>query len=187
MTRDNIRRLRPDCVIAANKRMAQDLMNITRARCIYHHARLDAKPLELGRTLYYDGCEKHASYWLDVIRAVAVNYGWNVKCGKPENGAGGLLALRDYNTGLWLANRWKSNVKAANAIAYGLPLLGQPETGYLETLPDGWAVYFQNDSEARAAVARFCQNPVNVRGMNAEKYTAERAANDYEKLFEDLL
>lgn len=186
MTKPFLRKLKPDHVICANKRMERDLADLINTRCIYHHARLDARHVELGQTFYYDGCEKHALRWLDVIRKAAAPHGWEVKCGAPRNGAGALLAVRDYNSGQWIAHRWKSNVKASNAIMHGLPLLGQPENGYMETLPDEWGVYFQTDCEAREVIGRFCNNPIIVRGREAPRYTVQKAADDYEAFLKEI-
>lgn len=187
MIKPYLRKLRPDHVICANKRMERDVADLLNTRCIYHHARLDARHVELGQTIYYDGCEKHAVKWLQTVREAAAPYGWDVKFGAPKNGAGALLAVRDCNHGTWIAHRWKSNVKAANAIMHGLPLLGNPENGYLETMPDGWADYFQTECEAREVISRFCQHPIIVRGKSAPRYTVQKAADDYEAFFKEIV
>lgn len=186
LAKPQLTRLKPDYIIAANKQMMRDLDDLAPAHCIYHHSRLDARHVALGKTFYYDGCAKHAQRWLSVITPVAKAHGWDVKEGAPQDGAGALLALRHYNSGQWLAHRWKSNVKAANAIMYGLPLLGMPENGYLETLPQGWGVYFKTDQEAKEAIGRFCANPTIVRGMPAHQYTLENAALEYERFFKAI-
>lgn len=128
-------RIRPDAVICANQQMAEDFRQFTpHARHIYHHARLDAAPLPFGKVAWYDGCEKHAEQMLIEAEEALRDKGWQLAIGKPEGKAGMLLGFRDQNQGTWLADRWKSNVKAANAIAYNLPLVAGDENGYTETI-----------------------------------------------------
>lgn len=180
------RRLKLAGIIAANRQMASDLIGVAPlVECIYHHARLDARPLPLGNVIYYDGCEKHARSWLPLVAAQLDRHGWQLAEGKPLAGAGGLLAARDESAGSWIARRWKSQVKGANALAYGLPLLAQRENGYREFMPEGTAVWFDTDCEFKEAIGRFCAAPPYIRPC--KPFTLLDAAKEYAAFFDRLL
>src|SRR5690606_34938002 len=104
----------------------------------------DASPLSFGEIVYYDGSEKHSSMWIRVIQEELAKKGWFLRIGKPDRIGAALLACRDHNPASWLSRRWKSNVKAANAIAYRLILIAQPENGYIETMPEEIPLWFES-------------------------------------------
>lgn len=130
---------RPDIdlagLICANRTMAEDCYGITPSTTwIYHQARLDAAPLPFGKVAYYDGAVKHATEGLTKAAVILGRKGWELRVGKPEGKAGIMLAIRDESCRSYLAWRWKSNVKAANALACRLPIFSTHERGALETL-----------------------------------------------------
>lgn len=191
MAADYIRMVRPRGLIAANKAMANDLRMMAPAVThIYHHARLTAAPITgAGRTVvFYDGDLKHAQQIMHAAARFLKPHGWTLETGAPDHRAAALLAGRDHDQRQWLARRWKSNVKAANAIAYGLPVLAHPEQGALETLPEQLAIWFDGDIELKEAIDRLCTNttPLPPSAEEVAATTLQAAAQAYEQFFETL-
>jgi hypothetical protein len=192
LARATCKLLRPTAIIAANRQMALDLHGLTKQVAhIYHHARLDAAPLQYAEVAYYDGSLKHAERWAGVIQAEFQKRGWFFVNSKPDRVGGVIVAVRDDTPASWISRRWKSNVKAANAMAYGALFMAQPEHGYIETM-GGSAVYFSSDADIREAVrlatSRMLFDVVReeYKKMDSAPYTLAGAAAEYQRFFEGL-
>lgn len=177
LAKNQIAKIQPDAIIAANECMANDLRSCApTVQHIYHHYRLDAAPVKGGDVIYYDGSIKHAEGWLKKLQKIA-----KVKIGVPQDDALALFSARDGQA--WLPNRWKSNVKAANAIGYGLPLITHPDNGAMETEVEGF--FFSNESELHDAVNQ--TKKVGYSDFVREKYSLASAGKNYERFFHALL
>lgn len=150
-------RVRPELVLAATKAMAADIQTFGfRAICVPHHhrptARNEIRP-EV-RTLVYDGGLQQLGAWAPVLADICNGRGWRLLAGQlsAEEYAQAdiVLALRD---GAGYAPRhWKSGVKLANAQAAGIPFIGSPEQGYLETRVPGCERFVRDDKELLTAL-----------------------------------
>lgn len=183
-------KLNPDGIICANKQMAYDFKGMAEhVTHIYHHARLDAKPLPFAPIAWYDGCVKHAEESLQEIEIEGLKYGWKLAVGKPEGEGGMYIGVRDKSPGSWLAQRWKSNVKAANAISYKMPLLAQWENGYMETMGIDTPCYqIVGDSLAEAAKrARNVKPGTAYKEFDGSEYLLTDISKQYNSFFESVL
>lgn len=191
LAKPHIEALQPRAIIAANRTMAIDLMGRADVvACIHHHYRLDAVPVS-GDVLTYDGAQSYLGGWASEAAANMREIGWGFRLGQPDAFTGALFAVRGGEHGSWLAQRWKSNVKAANAIGYGVPLLAWPEHAYLETLPDTLGLWFDSAESLTIAAHQLRHEAVRRRAAeSAEKlrpmFSVQAAAAEYEALFRRL-
>lgn len=176
LAKKHISKIQPQALICANKQMAADLSGCAPiVTHIYHHCRLSAKPSRGSKYIYYDGYDKYLTPWLNDIKKAAERNSYQLRIGIPEQGTAALISCRDQ----WLSMRWKSNVKAANAAAYGVPLISRRENGVLETEPD--SLFYDDSDGLHEAIAKIKNaNPAS------NLITVEDTAIDYADLF-DLL
>lgn len=182
ITQPHIDKLKPSVILCANQQMADDLGGV----CIYHHARINAV-VGFGKDIVYDGHPRYA----DGLTVNACKIGWRYRAGWPDKDTGALLSVRMGKDGGWLARRWKSNVKAANAIACGVPFIAEPDQAYLETVPDNMALWFETQEEldekiVRLADQRFIQGARRAADTEHHKTTIRQAVSEYQKLFRQL-
>lgn len=178
----HIERLAPALIIGANKQMADDLGGA----CIYHHARLDAVR-GAGKEITYDG---HARY-IEGLHVPFAKVGWTFKAGQPSKETGAILSARCGADGGWLARRWKSNVKAANAIACGVPFISEPDQAYLETVPSEMALWFETQEELNGKIEQlvtpsFLQGAKDAALQVSNTTTLAYAVNQYREVFKSL-
>jgi len=134
-----LKRIRPRLVLASTKRMAADIKAFGfDAVCVYHHAR-PTKLREISdkvRVVGYDGSSLQLGQWADIVRAQCAKRGWDfVTDGSRYAEFDIAIGLRGHQG--YAPRHWKSNVKLANAQAAGIPFIGSPESGYLETRVPG--------------------------------------------------
>lgn len=183
----------PSAIIAANKKMAEDMRGLVPSvTYIYHHARTDAKLLKFAKIAYYDGAIKHAEKVLPEVETELRRHGWELRIGKPEEKGGALIGLRDQGLNWGIAARYKSNVKAANAIAYGLRFIARPESGYVETIgaiKSGSPIWVNAVHNVEAAIAQLCEENLYEDYSTAAiaSVTLEYAAARYQEFFTSLL
>jgi len=178
----HIERLAPVLIIGANKQMADDLGGI----CIYHHARLGAVRGQ-GKEITYDG---HPRY-IDGLRVPFQKIGWSFRMGAPWKETGAILSARRGGDGGWLARRWKSNVKAANAIACGVPFIAEPDQAYLETVPSEMALWFEKQEDLNSKIdllvtPSFLQGARDAALHHRHTATLAHAVNHYREVFKAL-
>lgn len=182
LTAPHIEKLRPAVILCANKQMADDLGGV----CIYHHSRTNAV-LGFGKEIVYDGHPR----FIGKVGIPAHKIGWSFRVGVPDKNTGALISVRTGKDGGWLARRWKSNVKAANAIACGVPFIAEPDQAYLETVPQQMALWFQTQEELnekikRLADPRFIQEARRAADQVHHTATLRHAVAEYRKLFGQL-
>lgn len=136
--REHLKRLRPDAVIWPNRTMQEDAGDRGDAgRVVYHHARpgIEVNPIrERLQVLGYEGHPRYvANIWPALTRECAARGIQAVMNPKRLADLDVVLAWRDSDWRSYASDRWKSNVKLANAHASGTPFIGNPEAGYLET------------------------------------------------------
>lgn len=184
--------LRPRAIIAATQAMAEDLRGFAeQVVCIYHHARLNTIIRPPGNVLHYDGMARYLGGWGALAELATMRIGWRFDIAPPDVDAGALLAVRDGAHGSWLARRWKSNVKAVNAIALGLPFIAWPDAAYLETVPEGLGLWFTNETEFYEQVQMLKRAEIFSRASAAaekvrEDFSLPAIVNRYENLLASL-
>jgi len=128
-------RIKPDAVIAATARMAEDLRPFgLPVLWLKHHHRPHIRRNPIRENIQVVGYEGSASYitkWREAIRNACERIGASFVV-NPDTLADCdvVLALRDAKG--YPARNWKSNVKLANAHASGTPWIGCTESGYTE-------------------------------------------------------
>lgn len=188
-----IERLRPKAIIATNKIMAQDLWDLADiVEHIYHHADPFLSYREHGgKTLVYEGAERYLGKWRALAEQYTAEIGWSFRVGPPNEDMGAMLAVRDGDHGSWLARRWKSNVKAANAIVAGVPLIAWPEHSYEETIPWGHTHWFTDEVTFRGSIKWLANQilPPHARPLQefGDLYRIENSVLAYNRLFEKVL
>lgn len=137
--RSELTRIRPSLVLASTRKMSADIAEMGfEAVAIYHHSRAAPRReiSERIKVVGYDGSVVQLGSWADVVRAQCAKRGWEfVVDGSRYNEFDIVLGLRGYDG--YAPRAWKSNVKLANAQAAGIPFVGSPEAGYLETRVPG--------------------------------------------------
>jgi hypothetical protein len=120
--------------IAATGKMREDLGATWNLR---HHYRPDCQPNQLNamvKSVGYEGSPRYIEAWLPEILAQCKKRGWSFLL-NPTNlsHCDAVLAVRGGEWRGYTTDHWKSNVKLANAIGYGIPMVGLVEAGYAET------------------------------------------------------
>jgi len=146
--------IRPLAIVAATKRMADDLHSVKDAvLALPHHARPGLRALPVRdqvKRLGYEGSRKQLGRWRLVLEAECARRGWHfVMNPKSLADLDIVVALREADG--YPPRHWKSNVKLANAQASGVPIVCNRECGYLENASGGerWA---DDESELAAAL-----------------------------------
>lgn len=179
LVKDHIAKIQPDAIITANKCMANDLTGCAKhVGHIYHHYRLDARLVSGGSVIYYDGDLRQLGKWGIMLERHAKENGYKFAVGKPQDDAAALFSARTNN----LSMRWKSNVKAANAHGYGIPLISRPENSVIETHP--YALLYDSDEELGRAVLSIADAPIDT--VMRQNYSLGAAIRNYREFLECL-
>lgn len=181
--RQTVEDVQPDGVICATKAMQIDVNALPETvrpltAAIYHHARahyVTAPPHARSevRTVGYEGGRNYLGRFEPLIREECMRRRWAFDT-ESIAGADVVICLRD--AAGYGPRAWKSNIKAANAQALGIPMLCSPEAGYQETTTGGviWIEQFRDIRPAFDALA------------DPEHYAKMRAAVDRPPLIGDL-
>ena len=128
-------------LVCATEAMAKDLADCGPTLTLYHHARPGQKinPIrEEIRAVGYEGSARYLEGWKAALESECRARGWALFINPPSLAEIDIvLALRG---GQWAGpacERWKSNVKLANAQGSGTPIICQPDQGYIETASGG--------------------------------------------------
>jgi hypothetical protein len=130
-----LNRIQPNAVIAATKKMAEDLKPYgLPVLWLRHHHRpgIQRNPIRERVTVVgYEGARQYIEPWRTAVEAQCKRIGASFVI-NPDRlcDCDIILALRGSNG--YPPRNWKSNVKIANAHASGTPFIGGREQGYLE-------------------------------------------------------
>jgi len=178
-------RIRPDFMIAATRRMAEDLGPDVFA--LRHHGRVYEKQnciKEKVGVVAYEGSARYLGRWVEKVTAECVRRGWlfviNPKCLTEVDI---VLALRDYPHKGYGTDHWKSNVKLQNAQNSGTPIICGRESGYQETASGGeeWADTPEELLRAFDKLSGQAERLVAASLLRKQTYTAADAARDFTK------
>jgi hypothetical protein len=134
--REQIRTIRPNAIVAATRKMAEDCEEFDIPTLwLPHHGRPNSpiNPIRSEiRTVGYEGGGNYLGAWSGIIERQCKKRGWKFVINPAA------LADLDIVLGLrevagYPARNWKSNVKLANAQITGTPCALSPEAGYVET------------------------------------------------------
>jgi hypothetical protein len=136
--REKIAQLDPTAVIWPNQDMRDDCSDGRPAKVLYHHHRPEAACVPFREqfvTVGYEGSPVYLDSWRPILEKecearglrFVVNPGSLAECDC-------VVALRAGQYNGYAQHHWKSNVKLANAHGYGVPFIGQRESGYMETM-----------------------------------------------------
>lgn len=128
-------------LVCATEAMAKDLDGCGPTITLYHHARPDQRvnPIrEHVRAVGYEGSPRYLEGWKAALESECKARGWALFINPPSlSEIDIVLALRG---GQWAGpacERWKSNVKLANAQGSGTPIICQHDAGYIEMASGG--------------------------------------------------
>lgn len=184
-------RIKPDAVIAATSRMAQDLRRFgLPVLWLKHHHRpgIRRNPIRERITVVgYEGSPSYIAKSQGAIRAECERIGARFVV-NPETLADCdvVLAMRDAKG--YAPRNWKSNVKIANAHGSGTPFIGCREAGYLETAT-GAEYWADSQRELRVALDWLCDQTsrefISDRFLRSA-YSVEHAARDLLRFLESI-
>ncbi len=179
-------RLKPAGIIAATRRMAQDVAGYgVPVLWLPHHHRPKIKPNPIRdqvRAVGYEGATDYIAKWRPAIERECERIGARFVV-NPQHLADVdvVLALRG-STG-YAARNWKSGVKLANAHGSGTPWIGGREAGYVET---GTGCEYWADSPEELRIALDWLQDKSAREQIADRFRAaafpvEKAARKLEE------
>lgn len=131
--RQQINKYKPSGIIWPTARMKIDIG--LGGEVIYHHGRIgQINPIrEKIQVIGYEGSERYLGKWRKILETECQKRGWAFKVNVPLNHLDVVVAFRDDPFNGYCEQKWKSNVKLANAHITGTPFIGWPESGYSET------------------------------------------------------
>jgi len=120
---------------------------------IDHHYRpgIDRNPVrDVVRAVGYEGSERYLDGWRPTIMAECERRGWRFVVNPPRLADVDIaIAVRGGKWRGYVTDRWKSNVKIANAQGSGTPIIALPECGAIEASSGG--EYFVRSPDELAA------------------------------------
>lgn len=169
--------------IAATQRMASDVGGVTlyhqfRPGLVSHPPRDKArKPVVLyeGNPRYLGDYRRYLEKHCDFVLQEAP---WRCDA---------VLSVRDVPFNGYMSRNWKSNVKAANAMAMGRILITDAEVGVTETTPPQCRLQVGKPSDIPWAIQQLTLNRVRFEAYEAaretaKKFTIESIAKKYEEI-----
>lgn len=121
---------------------------------IDHHYRpgIELNPIrETVRAVGYEGSERYLDGWRPTIMAECERRGWRFVVNPPRLADVDIaIAVRGGKWRGYATDRWKSNVKIANAQGSGTPIIALPECGAIET-SSGGEYFIRSPDEIAAA------------------------------------
>lgn len=180
-----VARLKPDMVIFPNQRMADDYGS---GEVIYHHHRpgIAVNPIrDRIRAVGYEGSAKYIEGWSDTIKRECQKRGAEFIV-NPSSLADVdvVLAVRGDGWNGYPQERWKSNVKLANAHGSGAPFVGAKEDGYLET-QTGAECWVESANDVGRALDALESKRTRLEVQKqflCAAYTVEKAARRYREV-----
>lgn len=137
--RQHLRALRPTAVVWPTQRMSADAEHA--GWVLHHHYRPGLGRMLVRDRIYrvgYEGRAEYLGHWVAPILAECRRIGAEFVMNPAVlSQMDVVLALRAGKWNGYCQRHWKSNVKLANAHGAGVPFIGLPEAGYLETAAGG--------------------------------------------------
>lgn len=179
-----VARLNPTAVIWPNRQMLIDCGDGRPSCVLYHHFRpslQDHQPQDHKLTVAYEGSERYLDGWKPILVSQCAQRGWSFVSNPSTIAAADIVvALRASQYAGYAQVNWKSNVKLANAQGAGVPFVGQPEKGYLETA-SGAEIFIGTKkqlSDAFDAVSSLEVRQSMNRIQRRKRYSVHQAADD---------
>jgi hypothetical protein len=182
--KNEIARLDPSAIIWPNRQMFIDCGDDRPSCVLYHHFRPSISshtPKARLLTVAYEGSEKYLDGWKPILADQCTQRGWSFVCNPSSiSDADVVVALRASQYAGYAQVNWKSNVKLANAQGSGVPFIGQPEKGYLETA-SGSEIFIETKEQLSDAFDEVSSFEVRQRMSQIQtqkKYSIAQAAID---------
>jgi hypothetical protein len=178
-----IERIKPDALIAATARMADDLRSFgLPVLWLKHHHRpgIRRNPIrERIKLVGYEGSPSYIAKWRETIKHESERIGASFVV-NPDTLADCdvVLALRDAKG--YPPRNWKSGVKLANAHASGTPWIGCTEAGYTE-IATGCEYWAENQKQLGVALEWLAEQSTREQICDRfvrAAYSVEHAAAD---------
>lgn len=139
--RGHIRQMAPHGLVCATEAMADDVADHLPKTTLYHHARPGQMLNPVRKDVHkvgYEGSERYLDCWRPLLEDECRKRGWQFVVNPNQlSDVDILVALRGGQWRGFATDRWKSNVKLANAQGSATPIICQPECGYVETASGG--------------------------------------------------
>lgn len=132
---EEVKVIKPAAIVAATQVMASDCLHFgVPVVSLPHHARpkQNVNPVrESVRVVGYEGGEQYLGHWKEIIERECKNRGWSFVVNPTSLADLDIVVAVRHQTG-YAPRHWKSNVKLANAMGSGTPIICNREAGYLE-------------------------------------------------------
>lgn len=179
--------------IFPNRAMQRDLSSLVRhSTCIYHHYRpgISVNPIRRAvATIGYEGNVGYLGEWRAIIEDVSTKRGLNFVV-NPENlsQADLVFIARGGVHGSYMAHRYKSNVKLANALGSGSPCLALEKEWSCHETDTGDVRFFANreqlEVQLNVLLDQETRRSIHKNFMLARHaFAIDRIANDFEAYF----
>jgi hypothetical protein len=179
---DHLQRLQPAAVVWPNQRMRADAAYP--GWVLYHHHRPGIDTMLLRDRIYrvgYEGRPEYLAGWIGPVVAECKRIGAEFVINPATlSQVDVVLALRAGKWNGYCQRHWKSNVKLANAHGAGVPFIGLPEAGYLETAAGGEQL-IESPAELGQALDMLADGAVRTSVQDkflANAYSVDQAAAD---------
>ena len=181
-----LRNYRPTAIVAATRRMAEDVGSVGFGGPILalpHHARpglTPAPPRPAIGAVCYEGSPSYLGRWAETIAGECAARDWRFIVNPTRLSEGDIVIAARHCDG-YAARNWKSNVKLANAQGAGLPIIVNREAGYLETA-SGAECWCDEPSDLGACLEELAPLPERQRRadrMAAAAISLDRVAGIY--------
>ena len=167
-----VQHLRPSGVIFPTQAMREDLSAVlpegVEVEVIPHHWKPGLSPSPIAErvtVIGYEGDPQYLGEWKSIFERLAAQMGAAFVINPHDlSQADILVAARGKTFRSWMTRRWKSGVKAANAIGAGIPGLMMDEAGTLEVARDGGVLVFE-DVDELAERLQLLADPENRRKL----------------------
>lgn len=190
--RKEIDRLNPNAIIWPNQQMMLDCSDGRPERVLYHHHRsslIRNVPQDRPLVVAYEGSEKYLEHWNGFLQRECSKRGWTFVVNPSLlSNADVVVALRGPRFSGYAQFNWKSNVKLANAQGAGVPFIGQPEKGYLETTT-GAELFVITEQDLSNALDKVSSLQVRERMSLVQlgnRYSVDQAARDLKEFLHGL-
>jgi len=189
--RQEVSEIKPVGLVAATRAMVEDCKEFgVPVLCLPHHSRPDQRlnPIrDIVQAVGYEGSVGYLGYWKDALELECGKRDWRFLI-NPHSLSELDIVVAFRSMRGYAAQRWKSNVKLANAQGSGTPCIMNTESGYQETDRGG---VFWLDEPNDLPIAFDCLSKRERRKQAAEKLfesriTIEDTAHRYSEWLHQL-
>lgn len=183
-----------DYYIFPNQRMKEDLSDVTRnGVAIYHHYKknIGINPIrKIVKKIGYEGNESFLGEWSDIITSACNDLDIEFVI-NPDvyTDMDIVVSVRGGEHDCFMSNSYKSNVKIANAMGSGTPILAGHREISCQEVDTGDVLFFTDEESFKRQLNRLCESydlRKNIHDnflLESQKFSIEAISNCYQRLF----